>query len=404
MRVGAAETERAAVVAPVRRTLYTILIVAGAASMPAIGEYGPLPTTALLDAWMILFMFAALIRGPIRTMGIIFALACYLLFLRVFPALWNNSPVEDFLQAYRWVLYLIAFAFAVGRQWVPVEPLVKVMWALLGMALTKAALTFALMGPGNRPGLLLENNFEMALFAGLIAVLYTHLNKSRLWAIGALGVLTFLSGSRSGAVAFLVLAVFALSQQRSRDMFVRHLAVFALPLLVSIPVAIFGARAATSTNIDRLNFLDVFLNDTRPWGAATWLFGTTPITPLSNTACERLAYYERLFSSTGDGSCYSVILHAFVLRIVYDAGIVGLIIAFATTWYLMRKGGVRVPLALCLLGIAVTNSLSVSGLNNPYVALPILLAITTAASPPPVNPAPLRIPRGYRRSMSGARK
>ena len=405
--MGGVGTDRAAVVVLVRRTLYVILIGAGAASLPFIGQYGPLPTTALLDAWFILFMFAAISRGPLPAAGTIFALSCYLLFLRAIPAIWNGSPVEDFLQAYRWVLYLVGFALAVGRRWGPIGPLVKVMWALLGMALVKAAATFALLGPGNRPGLLLENNFEMALFAGLIAVLYHDLGRSRLWAIAALGALTLLSGSRSGAVAFLVLAVYALSQQRTRDMFLRYLAVLAVPLLISIPVGIFGARAAQSSNIDRLNFLDVFLRDTQSWNLGTWLFGTPPITPLSYGACDRLAFYDRLFASTGDGSCYSVILHAFVLRVVYDAGVVGLLMAFGVTWYLMRKAQVRTSLALCLLGIAVTNSLSVSGLNNPYVALPIALAIMTASAVAPrLERAPRQepSPRRYRQQLAGERR
>jgi hypothetical protein len=361
-----------------RGALYALLVVAGVASLPFIGAYGPLPTTTLLDAWMIIFIVTCFVRGRTQHAVLFLLLVGYLL-TRVIPAVAISAPVTDFLQAYRWILYLIAFALAVGRPWGRIKPVIGVTWALLSMALAKAAATYVFLGPGERPGLLLENNFELALFSGLLAIVYTHLGRGKFWAIAMLGALTVLAGSRSGAIAFVILAVYAVFQARNANLLVKYVLFCAIPAVGFVAVSIFESREQVGRPVDRLNFLDVFLIETRDWTPLTWLFGTTPITPLSDVACARLSYFQLLFASTNDGTCYSVILHAFVLRVLFDAGIVGLLIAFAVTLFTLRKGGVAWGLTGTLALIAFSNGFSVSGLNNPYVALPILLAIVLAA-------------------------
>ncbi|MGO4692078.1 hypothetical protein [Glaciibacter sp. 2TAF33] len=369
--------DRNAVPAFLRISLYALLIVGAALSVPSIGTYSPLPVETLLDAWIIAFMVTYLVRGSIRTTGLLLLLGGYSL-TRIIPALASESPMVDFFQAYRWLLYLVAFAFAVGRTWGPARSLVRLMWILLGLALAKTALTLLTLGPGARSGLLTENNFEIALFSGLVAVLYSRLtDRSRFWAMLLLGVLVLTSGSRSGAIAYAILVVYVILQAKSANLFVRYLLACTLPVLVIALVQVFESRAQNG-GIDRLNFLNVFLGETQAWNVLTWLFGTAPITPLSSGGCGRLSFYVNLFSSTGDGHCYSVIFHAFVMRVAFDAGIVGLIIAFSVTWYTLRRSNVELGLSATLLLLAFTNGLSVSGLNNPYVALPILLAIATA--------------------------
>ncbi|MGR6743382.1 hypothetical protein ACU6RU_15215 [Microbacterium sp. F1-18] len=384
-RVDRATPERVGIPRFIHESLYTLLVVAGLVSVPVLGSYGPLPTTALLDIWLVVTMITLIATGRTATTPLLLVLGAYFA-TRLIPAIATSSPLEDFAQAYRWVLYLAAFALCVGRVWGPLKPVARVTWALLLMALLKSTLTFATMGPGSRPGLLLENNFELALFAGLVAVVYRHLGRGQWWAVATLGLLTALSGSRSGAVAFGILAIYAISQTRRVNLFVRYLLFCSVPALGFAVVAIFEERAARSASgIDRLNFLDVFLNETREWTPLEWIFGTVPITPLSSGGCQRLAYYESLFASSGDGTCYSVILHAFNMRVVFDAGLLGLLLALGVTWYAMRRGGVHFGLAATLLMIAFSNGFSVSGLNNPYVALPILLAIVTARQVAPMQ-------------------
>ena len=386
---------RQTVPAAIRIALLAILVIAAIASVPFLGEWGPLPTTALVDAWIILFVASCLIWGRIHTTLTLALLSLYTLG-RIIPALYNESPAEDFLQANRWLLYLVAFAFAVGRTWGPLQSLIRAMWILLSLAFIKAFLTFAILGPGERPGLFLENNFEIALFVGFIVVLYRFLGKGKIPAVILMGGLTLLGGSRSGAVSFLFLAFFAISQANISSMFVRYIRLLVAPTLVFVPVWIFQLRASQSSSnqIDRLNFLGVFIDETSNWSVLNWAFGTTPITPLSPAGCSHLSYYKGLFSTIGDGSCYSVILHAFILRIVFDAGLLGLAMAFGMAWWMMRRSGVQFGIAATLILVALANSLSVSGLNNPYVALPLLLAIVTATSLPQTATSSLKDFRG----------
>lgn len=378
MRAVSGESEWRHVPKALRGALYAYLIIAGALGVAVLDGYSPLPTTVLLDAWIVAFTLTAVVRGKGHRVGALLLIGVYAV-TRLAPAVLNDSPFEDVLQAYRWLLYLVAFVLAANMRWGPEPLLRRVVLILVGMALTKAALSFAVGGPGKRPGLFIENNFEIALFCGLVLVIYRQLSPTqRLGAVLMLAVLMLLGGSRSGAVAFAVLVVYVLAQSRATTATKVFAGAYALPAIAAVPVFVFVDRARTSTQLDRLNFLDVFLAETRNWDLLTWLFGTEPITPLSPIGCGKLAYYEALFSTTGDGSCYSVILHAFVLRAVFDAGLMGLLIAFLVPWIAMRWGGVPTVTALGLLGIAASNSLSVSGLNNPYVALPILMAILIA--------------------------
>jgi len=371
-----------------RRGLIAALLIAGAVSVPRLGEFGPVPTTAILDVWIVLFLSASISRGRIHAPGLLILLVVFL-FTRVVLGLANLAPVEDFLQAYRWVLYLIALTAALGRDWGPIRPVLHLTWALLAMAAAKGALTYIVLGPGERPGLLLENNFELALFCGLVAVLYKHMSpRARFITVFLLAGVTILAASRSGAVAFLLLVIYALTQSRSKNLFLRYVLAWAAPIAVLVPLWIFAERQRGVAGIDRLNFLDVFLFETRDWDTLTWLWGTAPITPLSAQGCLELSYYQLLFSSTGDGSCYSVILHAFVLRVLFDAGIFGLLLAYGTAWYCLNKAGNPPLLSTTLVLIAFTNGLSVSGLNNPYVFLPLLLAVVTAKTSSEAHAAP----------------
>lgn len=350
------------------------LITIGAISVPLVGRFAPVPVGDLVDVWIILFVLAGALRGRIESTLLVGVVLAYSL-TRLLPALVTETPLLDFLQAFKWLLYLLAFAIALGRHWSSMSALVRLTWITVSLALAKSALTFVAVGPGERPGLFTENNYEISLFAGLIIVVWPHLERRRMLLIFLFGVVTVLSGSRSGTFAFVIVAIYAMLNTRGIGLLARYLMVCVLPLLALIPYSIFVERSAGVAQVDRLRFFDVFLAETRNWDALTWLFGTVPLTPLDNASCAALIYYQRLFSSEGDGTCYSVILHAFNMRVIFDAGIVGLLLAYGVAWYVMTRTGVGLTAKAALIGIAIANGTSVSGLNNPYVALPILLVV-----------------------------
>lgn len=68
------------------------------------------------------------------------------------------------------------------------------------------------------------------------------------------------------------------------------------------------------------------------------------------------------------------------MRVVFDAGLLGLVLAFGLIISTLRKAGVGWPLTLAVTAIALSNSFSVSGPNNPWVALVVLIAILFAGT------------------------
>jgi hypothetical protein len=379
-----AETSRSLVWRIFPWSFYVMLLIAGVISIPSLKRGGVLPATVMLDTWLILFLVVTIFTKRIFTTGTIALVALYAL-TRVAPAVYNGSPTEDFLQAYRWLLYLIVIAVAVGQRWPSIRPLIGFTWAIIGLSLIKAALGYLIVGPSARTGLLLENNFELAMYAGLVVIVYRHVRPAwRIWLLALFGATTLLSESRSGIIAFAIVAVYAFTQVPSKRLVLQYVFACALFAVGAVVLSVFNERAnASSYAVDRLNFFEKFQNETSSWNVLDWAIGSTPITPLSPATCAELNAYDRLYSSTGDGSCYSVILHAFLMRVVFDAGIIGLLLAFGVIIYLMYRAGVEWRIAAALLLIAVSNSFSVSGPNNPYVIVPVLLAILTRWIPVP---------------------
>ncbi|MGW9113399.1 hypothetical protein [Microbacterium sp. NPDC055683] len=359
--------------------LYAILTIGGLASLPNIGSYSLLPVGTLLDAWIALFVAYCIVKGRTRTTGTILLLGAYFL-TRVVPALYIGAPLGDFFQAYRWVFYLAAFCFAVGKSWGSVTPLKRVLWTLLALSFAKAVATLFVRGLSARSGLLTENNFELALYCAAAIAIWPHLSsRERRWTLALLAAVVVLSGSRSGTIAFAVVLIFAISQARQASLVFRYLVVLIIPLAVYAIIEIFVSRAE-SGGVDRINFLNVFLRETSDWNLIEWMVGTVPITPLSPEGCNTLAYYVYLFSSTGDGSCYSVIFHAFMMRVIFDAGLLGLFLTLFIAWSTLRGSGSSLATTLAVVGIAIANSFSVSGFNSPYVAVAVLISISVAGS------------------------
>lgn len=363
-----------------QRALYWALLIGGLISTVFVGEFSPVPMTLVLDVWILSVGFWVVCWGRTHTRWALVIVIAYSA-TRLFGALLTAPPLEDFLQAHRWLIYLGVFALARGHRWTRHDLLIRLTWWLISLATLKASLTLLLVGSGERPGLFVENNFELALFSGMAAVIYRSAGSARIGLVVLLGALTLLSGSRSGAVAYAVLMAYALWTSQPRDVFQRFLAVLTPVVAVVIAWLIFESRAAESQVIDRVRFWDILQTETIRWDWKNWLLGTPPITPLSQPACRQLEFYESLFSSAGDGHCYSVILHSHLMRLLYDGGLLALALAFTVPLVLMRRERVAWPLALTLMTIVVTNSFSVSGLNNPYVALPLLLAMLSAAEP-----------------------
>lgn len=357
-------------------TLLTIALIAGAGLGQFVGnQFDFIMDVVLISICLSLFPH---LKSPA-----VFILTGVLIFILVanLSIVWldRTAPMLEALRSYKWIIFLSLLCFVVGRRVRSAAPFVIATKVIILCALVKYGVTVALNGFQSRPQLFAENNFEIALFCGLVAVTYRHLGRFRLLFLLSLCVTVTLSASRSGIVTLGILIVFLTFRDGLRAKPMRQFAgILFLIVVIVVAYTVFQDRADGST-IDRVHFLNVFTYETQTWSPVNWAFGTWPITGLSTSGCASLAYYAPSFALGGEGaSCYSAIFHAFVLRVIFDMGIFGLLLAFGSVWWLMSVAKVNFALRLTLTGIALANSLSVSGLNNSYVVLPIVVAVIFA--------------------------
>jgi len=274
----------------------------------------------------------------------------------------------DFAQAYKFVWYLALlppFAWANGAMR-PAD-----FRRLLNAALTMFLLVYTIkrLAGIDRPTLIGENNFELVF----LALIYysAHVAGCKLSAIQTLALLVVvvLSGSRSAAIA-IALAIALTYDFKTRNPAKLIGGLIAGALGFALAVLIFESRSHGGIeSIDRFRFLMMFSESVSGWGVFDYLLGADRLTQLPPHVCSSLSYYASLFSYEDNGTCYSVILHSFNLRIIHDHGI---LIAILASLYLLRLTRTATLVQrLCLLGIIFINGLSVSALNNVYVALGI---------------------------------
>lgn len=130
-------------------------------------------------------------------------------------------------------------------------------------------------------------------------------------------------------------------------------------------------------SVDRIKFLHMFMQSTEHWHWWNYLAGTKPMTPLSPESCQALSYWKTLFSYENDGLCYSVILHSYLLRGIYDHGLLGLFFLNFFLAYGLWKSGYRKIDILCVIGVMMLSSLSVSAYNSFFYALAMAVYFVT---------------------------
>ncbi|MDX3930648.1 MAG: hypothetical protein QHC77_01735 [Stenotrophomonas sp.] len=282
----------------------------------------------------------------------------------------------DFAQAYKFVWYMVLLVpFASTRvQMQPAE-----FNRLLNLSLFMFFSVYLLkriLGD-DRPVLMTENNFEIIFLALLYFSTYVSGRRpTTVQTLFLLGIVV-LSGSRSAAVA-VVLAVLFSFDFKSRNAAKVLGGLFAGAIGIALAFVIFESRSEGGIEtIDRFRFFLMFLESVKDWSAADYLLGADRLTPLPNYVCSQLAYYSVLFSYDNADTCYSVILHSFNLRILYDHGLI--ISALAILYLLRLTKAASTPQRFCVIGIVIASGLSVSALNNVYTAFGIGLFCVAAS-------------------------
>lgn len=334
------------------------------------------PATVVLEMSFLLATLLTMGAGKLRkrALPILLLAAIYVVSKYAIMDVYRPADDRDFVQAYKAFLYLVPLAFFVGRREFRDLRISRVTTLLLFAFLIKYSYAIVL-GLDHRPGIYTENNFELILLVGLVYLSYPSFSRSSGFRFLMLVAIVLLSGSRSAAVAMAVAYGFLHLRPRQRHFFAH--AAIALALLALVAV-LFSTRSAGSelASLDRYTFLQVFLREVGTWPVWQLATGSLPLTPLSPASCFQLAYYEKLFSFSDTATCYSVVLHSFFLRAIFDHGLIGLALLYGALWFGLRESGYSKRDRLGLLSIVSASALSVSAFNSIYVA--ILFAIALA--------------------------
>lgn len=359
--------------------LVPIILLIGSINLTTSGNF--LPATSVLE---VAFLTAAVLlalrsrwpRGKLFWLSVIYVLVHSALAL-----VFSVAPFDEVVRAHKWLLFLVALQFFIGKQTQRPNQILTLTKTLIIAMVLKYAAVIALFGASSRPALFTENNFELALVIGLTTVSIKKFeNKYFFWVV-LLASAVLMSGSRSAAIGFVALIVYIAVTTESRNVVLKYFWTISCLIAFLLPVLVFQSRSTSLETLDRLNFFNLFQLEISHWQFLDWILGAPSLTQLSSYTCQSLSYYESLFSSANDGTCYSVIWHSFVLRLVFDFGIFGILLAVIGFYLTLRKAGVSWVLAVTLLALSLINGFSVSGLNNIYVVLPFVYAITTSSNP-----------------------
>lgn len=300
-----------------------------------------------------------------------YGLLCYSVVILFLSMNNNDVAIRDFFIAYKSIFYLIMLSFFVGKVFFKPESVLIFFRFLLFVFFIKYILWFFLSST-DRPGVFAENNFEI-VFILLVSLSVFKVNDK----VGSLeNTILFLvvmfSGSRSGIVC--LFAMYFILYARISGYKAIFSCFFLLVFSLIISFVFFQRLSGGSLeSIDRVVFLQSLIMSISDWSILNYLFGNFFLSPLAEEACTRLSFYTSLFSVDNPGICYSVILHAYVLRIFYDFGLLGLIFIFYITFQMIIKSNVKSKIAFAALAVIFLSGLSVSSLNSVYTILGLII-------------------------------
>jgi hypothetical protein len=368
------------------RLLYTALAVLAVLGLVTPGQFNITPAGSLVEVAFLGSAALAARRLGAGAWTVLLPAGCYVFLKTLLLLLYGAASLPDFLLAYKAFIYLVLLAFFVGKSLFDGRRLAGLATFLVVVFLAKYGYSVVL-GLADRPGVYMENNFELIMLMGLVYLAHPYLGARRHWVFAGLAVTVLLSGSRSAALGLVCVYVFRYLRTSNRTWPFQLAGVAAVGWAV---LALFSARAAqdSGAQLDRLVFFQTFRYEVRNWPLWEFVTGAFPLTPLSPGSCGSLAFYEILFSKTDPGVCYSVIFHSFLMRAVFDHGLLGLVLLYGLLWLGLRRSGMVVRDALALLGLITLSALSVSAFNSVFAAIVLAVAMGLDRSGLPGSEAP----------------
>lgn len=280
----------------------------------------------------------------------------------------------DYILANKFIFYFMILFYLSGK--VIFTPLfIKNTYVLLLYSFLIKYILWYFLTDSSRPGIFVENNFEL-----LFLILLSIVKIERVGALSKLEIIILssiflLSGSRSGLLCILLMMFCYMVKKIDYKIILK---LIFLSLLAVIVFKIFESRmiGMEFKQIDRYVFFEGFLHSIKDWNILDYIFGNYILTPLDGYTCSRLSFYQDLFSYNGRFECYSVILHSFVLRVIYDFGLLGVTLTFFILWRLLNKH-LSVRSSTIAFACILLNGFSVSSLNSALCMLGLIIIVTS---------------------------
>lgn len=304
----------------------------------------------------------------------------YILF-NFFLGIYSGDSLVDLTIAYKSFIYIIMCTFFVKSNIFDKSTIRKLFYIVTIVFIVKytVSVLFKFAPATNgvfRPTVFYENNFELTfvllLWATKVWIENYNIDK---WDFCVVVAITLLSFSRVTLLEFLF--ILSMLFFRKKDNMMVKTLIFST--LFCICVYVFLSRDVDITQIDRYKLFMNFLYEVRNWNLLDWLLGSDgALHTLSTKTCSLNSFYIYQFnmeSHSHYGECYSNIFHSFDLRVIFDHGVLGLIFILYSYFCMLRKSGVGKYFCFVILGVILINGLSVSGFNNIFAIIGIMLVL-----------------------------
>lgn len=305
---------------------------------------------------------------------IFFVNLIYILVSFIYAVILNKANALDFFMIYKTFVYIMFLTLIIGKATLNGDLVLKFIKFIFYIFLFKYLISL-ILSLNDRPIVFTENNFELMLLCTLYLVFYQLQKKQSIKYLFLLGLIILLSFSRSALFMYSIIFFFIMNREiKKYKILILSFSLFVLILMI---VLVFTSRTTDFENIDRLKFFFIFLYEVRNWDFFQFLIGAPRITHLSTESCSSLSFYASLFSYSGDGSCYSAILHSYLLRIIFDHGFVGLFIVIYFVFKILKLSGLSKEIIRVVIVVFIVNGLSVSSFNSIFFPLSIIFLIGT---------------------------
>ena len=315
------------------------------------------------------------VREKIHPKVVVVGMACviYTGASYLYAVVYKGSNVLDFLMIYKSFIYLLFLTFLTNKRLMTLKNFFQLFNFLMVLFFLKY-LVMAVLRLDDRPIVFVENNFELMLLYAFFLIRYSVTREKYIGILVLLGLITLLSLSRSSLLMYSILVLYVIYTTFKKTW------VFIIPLICVVLAIvvdyIFSQRSGSLEEIDRYKFFLVFLDQVKEWNVWNYLFGAERITPLDYYSCKSLGHFRNLFSFSNNGTCYSVILHSFLLRVILDHGFLGLFFIIYATSALLRSSKVDKGTIWVFIAIVLVNGLSVSSFNNLFFAISMVVLMT----------------------------